>query len=72
MRERRDKQNQLQAELQKTSKISSFFSTMKGAPHDTVAGGNDVAVQLSLLTSLALLKKMNIRPSNSNLILVPR
>ena len=48
MRERRDKQNQLQAELQKTSKISSFFSTREGAPRDTVAGGNDVAVQLSL------------------------
>ena len=48
MRERRDKQHQLQAELQKTSKISTFFSTTKGAPRDTVAGGNDVAVQLSL------------------------
>ena len=48
MRERRDKQNQLQTELQKTSNISSFFSTTKGASHDTVAGGNDVAVQLSL------------------------
>ena len=48
MRESRDKQNELQAELQKTSKISSFFSTREGAPRDTVAGGNDVAVQLSL------------------------
>ena len=50
VRERRDKQNQLQTELQKTSNISSFFSTTKGASHDTVAGGNDVAVQLLSLT----------------------
>ena len=47
VRERRDKQNQLHAEMEKTSKISSFFSTTKGAPHDS-CGGNDVAVQLSL------------------------
>ena len=70
-KERRDKQNQLQAELEKTSKVSSFFSATKGAPHDPVV---EVTMLLSnsLLPSLALLKKMNIRPWNTNLILVPR